>query len=144
MKRLLIVDDEAELAETLALILKSKTLEPVVCTNAIDALSALRGHKFDCIVSDLSMPIMNGVDFLKEIRGMGLDTPFIIYTAFGTDENSLEAAKYGCFDFIEKPGSIGLKESVNRAVNNSCQENTAFSENEINEIIDLLKKEDKE
>ncbi len=144
MKRLLIVDDEAELAETLASILKSKTLEPYVCINAIDALSAIKTQKFDCIVSDLSMPNMNGVEFLKEIRRLGLDTPFIIYTAFGSDENSLEAAKYGCFDFIEKPGSNGLKESVVRAVSNEDQGNMAFSETEINDMLDLLKKEDKE
>jgi two-component system OmpR family response regulator len=117
INRLLIVDDEAELAETLCLILKSKTLEPSFFTNPLDALEAVKVDTFDCIVSDLSMPVMNGVELLKEIRNMGLDTPFIIYTAFGSDENSKEAAKYGCFEVIEKPASSGLKECVERAVN---------------------------
>ena len=144
MKHLLIVDDEVELAEALGSILETSTLRVIVCFSAQDALKKINEKNFDCIVSDLSMPLMTGVEFLKQIRGLGYTTPFIIYTAFGSDENAMEAAKYGCYDFIEKPQSSGLKESVHRALTQANKNKPEDLSNEYEAILELLKNEDKE
>lgn len=116
MNNLLIVDDEIVLAQLIATVVESSTLRVTVCESALQGLEKLQDSNFDCIISDISMPEMDGVEFLKEIRHRGIKVPFIIYTGFGSDELFVEAAKYGCFDFIEKPKIKGLHEAISRAL----------------------------
>jgi len=139
MNKLLIVDDEEFLAEGLASILQTSTLKVTVCNSALDALEKLQAETFDCIVSDISMPVMNGVEFLKNVRELGIEVPFIIYTGFGTDELALEASKYGCFEFIEKPLKAGLLEAIHQAINHNVQMRDENHKEE-EELDDLLEK----
>lgn len=139
MNKLLIVDDEEALAEGLASILQTSTLKVTVCNNAFDGLEKLKAETFDCIVSDISMPVMNGVEFLKNVRELGIDIPFIIYTGFGSDELALEASKYGCFEFIEKPLMTGLLEAIHRAINQNVKMKDENHKDELfDELDDLL------
>ena len=115
LNHLLIVDDEVILAETLASLLKSSNLNVSVCSSAIQGLELLKEQAFDCVISDFSMPGMNGMDFLKEVKKQNIDSPFIIYTGFKTQELAQEAFENGCFEFIEKPRISGLKDAISRA-----------------------------
>ena len=139
MNNLLIVDDEVELAKLLAGFIQTKALQVTVCHNAIDALERLNDVEFDCIVSDMSMPMMNGVEFLKEVRRRENDVPFIIYTGFGSDELILEAAKFGCFEFIEKPLMTGLQEAIKRAIaQNNKMKDKDQNPDDFDDLEDLL------
>lgn len=145
VSKLLIVDDEEALARGLASVLQNSTLDVTVCTNAVDGLDKLKTEKFDCIVSDISMPVMNGVEFLKNVRDRGIEIPFIIYTGFGTDELALEASRYGCFEFIEKPLMTGLLEAIKRAIKQNAQMKDVRHEDklfdEVEELLEELKGE---
>ncbi|HZE99844.1 MAG TPA: response regulator [Planctomycetota bacterium] len=101
--RLLIVDDEERLMKALCETLKDHGYETVGFTSAQSALEALRDRKFDLLLSDLMMPEMDGVHFLKE--GMKMDPSMvgIIMTGAGTVASAVEAMKAGALDYILKP-----------------------------------------
>src|SRR5687768_7213499 len=102
-KNLLIIDDEELLLENLKILLKKNASNIFLANNATDGLKILNSENIHCVVCDISMPGMTGVELIKKIRTEGNDVPFIFYTAFGNHELMREAAKYGAFDFLTKP-----------------------------------------
>ncbi len=119
MYRVLVVDDDEQMRMALCATLKHIGFESISAKNAQDALKILSKDSFDAIISDLKMPKIDGMEFLKKVRKI-TDTPFIMITAFGTIENAVEAMKLGAFDFILKPFSADvLKKVVNLAISHS-------------------------
>lgn len=107
-KTLLIVDDEVDLREILADIF-SECVDTVL--TAKDGREALEIVKFDAggsriidaVLSDINMPNMTGLEFLKELVKGKIDMPVVILTGFGDREKILEAMRYGAFDCQDKP-----------------------------------------
>jgi two-component system response regulator HydG len=62
-----------------------------------------RGGVFDVILSDMRMPGISGLDILRQLRDLRIDSAFIIMTGFGTVETAVEAMKLGAVDFVQKP-----------------------------------------
>jgi DNA-binding NtrC family response regulator len=113
MKTLLIVDDEPKILEKIVTILSSQFDNITTAINGRDALEKLSEIKnIGCVVSDINMPVMNGIDFVKEVRNMKLEVPFIFFTSHGDDNLIMEAVKFGVFDFVEKPHFGNLIGSV--------------------------------
>lgn len=106
MKQVLIVDDEADMALAIKESLKRCGFAPSVCYNAREALSGINLTNFSLIITDMKMPHMNGIEFLKEIRKRGIFTPVIVITGYGTVENAVDAMKLGATDYIMKPFSF--------------------------------------
>lgn len=113
---LLIVDDEPLLLKRLKLNLEEFADEVFVANNGLEALEILAKQKVHCVICDINMPKMNGVEVIKHIRSDKNDVPFIFYTGHGNRELMLEAAKYGAFDFLNKPDLDGLEEVVSRGL----------------------------
>jgi two-component system, chemotaxis family, chemotaxis protein CheY len=67
------------------------------------ALELVRSHNPDLVLSDWNMPEMNGIDFLKALRGSGDTTPFCFVTSEGSDEMREQAAAAGALGLIAKP-----------------------------------------
>jgi FixJ family two-component response regulator len=104
-KTLLIVDDELEILETLVDSLDTLGAKIYTARNGQEALEIVKSKKIMVILSDVNMPTMKGTDFLKQVRALGLLTPFVILTAYGDKKMALEALRLGAFDFIDKPWS---------------------------------------
>ena len=66
------------------------------------ALELLGNHKFDAIISDYAMPGMNGIEFMKRVKAMGDDTPFIIFTGKGRQDVVIDALNFGADLYLEK------------------------------------------
>lgn len=81
-KKILICDDEPELRALLVEIASTVGLDPIEAENGQEALNLTQKHHFELIMSDVRMPKMNGLDFLKEFRISNLSTPFFVLTAF--------------------------------------------------------------
>ena len=114
---MLIIDDEVEILETLAVFLEDVALTITAVDNGHKALEVLKHQKIDCIVCDIRMPEMDGLQVIKAVRDLGLETPFIFFTAYGSEEIIMEAVKFGAFDFISKPKFEALTEIVANGLN---------------------------
>ncbi len=110
--RILIVEDEADLAESLKQLLIDDIGHIDTAYNGQEALLLLESNTYDLIVSDILMPIMSGHDLIRNIRIKGLHTPVIFMTGNGTKDLVQSAIKLGAVDFIDKPVTISLLKDV--------------------------------
>ena len=83
LKRILAVDDEPHMRRLLEISLRQAGYEPVVAENGREALNILRDENVDLVVSDLHMPVMDGLKLLEAMRKDNIETPVIIVTAQG-------------------------------------------------------------
>jgi two-component system nitrogen regulation response regulator NtrX len=120
---LLIVDDEPILLKNLRANLEEYADEIFVANNGLEALEIIAKEDIHCIICDINMPKMNGVEVIKRIREQNNDVPFIFYTGHGNKELMFEAIKYGAFDFLNKPYFDGLEEVVSRGMKNGFSRN---------------------
>jgi DNA-binding NtrC family response regulator len=102
-ERILVVDDEPNMLRLLKTILSDQTGYDVVTTNNPLEVSKLLQDRFDLVVSDLKMPLVDGIDLIDIIKKIDSSIPIIIITAYGTLETAEEAVQKGAYDFITKP-----------------------------------------
>jgi PAS domain S-box-containing protein len=101
----LFVDDEPVLRDVSKRFLeREKDLIVDTCASAKEALSILRNKKYNVIVSDYEMPVVDGILFLKQLRGEGNTTPFIIFSGKGREEVVIEALNNGADFYLQKGG----------------------------------------
>ena len=113
---LLLIDDEAVLIECLRTVLEDHADHIYTASNGEEGYKTYKENPIHCIVCDIDMPVMNGVDLIKKLRAEDCEIPFIFYAGHGTRELMLDAAKYGAFDFLDKTHLTGLDEVVKRAL----------------------------
>ncbi|MEI7649620.1 MAG: response regulator, partial [Methanomicrobiales archaeon] len=103
--RVLYVDDEPTLLEIGKIYLeRDGTFYVDTLTSAGEALTRLNTERYDAIVSDYQMPEMDGITFLKRLKGSGNTTPFIIFTGRGREEVVIEALNSGADFYLQKGG----------------------------------------
>jgi two-component system sensor histidine kinase/response regulator len=118
-ERILIVDDEADIAAILKLHLEDSGYSTAWAGNGQVALQMLKEGGFSLALMDIKMPGMNGVEVLNRIREAGLDVAVIMMTAHGSEELVVECMTSGAVDYISKPFSLDdTLQRVNRAVAN--------------------------
>lgn len=101
--RLLILDDEASTLATLSRAFRLAGHEATVCDNPNRALELARTENFDLIFSDVVMPSKGGLDFLEELRSVGVTTAVVMMSGQAQIEMAVRATKLGALDFLEKP-----------------------------------------
>jgi two-component system, NtrC family, response regulator AtoC len=103
---ILIVEDEAKMRRLLELQLAEEGFISVAVADAETALKLFNKDGFDLVVTDLKLPGMSGLEFLKAVKRANADKPVIIMTAHGTVESAVEAMKQGASDYVLKPFSL--------------------------------------
>ncbi|GLQ56631.1 response regulator FixJ [Devosia nitrariae] len=112
-----IVDDEEPVRNSLAFLLTSAGFAVRTHASATDFLAVAAKITNGCLVTDLRMPDIDGVELLRRLREMGAMLPAIVVTGHGDVQRAVEAMKNGALDFIEKPFSDeALIQSIERAV----------------------------
>lgn len=106
--KVLLVDDEVALTNTLAQRLQMRNLKVGTAYDGAEALAKLDSEKPDVVVLDLRMPGMHGMDVLREIKKACPEVQVIVLTGHGTDKDEEEAQKLGGFDFLKKPADIEM------------------------------------
>jgi DNA-binding NtrC family response regulator len=102
--KILVVDDEPNMLRLLKTILMDKTGYEVVTTNnPLEVAKLLQEDRFDLVVTDLKMPLVDGMDLIDIIKKIDAGLPIVIITAYGTIETAEEAIQKGAYDFITKP-----------------------------------------
>ncbi len=107
MSKILVVDDDPEMAAVLAESLARHGHETVTRTSGREGLSLLEGEDVDVVVTDLRMKEMTGVELCGRIRANRPDIPVVVITAFGSMEAAIEAIRAGAYDFLTKPFDPG-------------------------------------
>ena len=117
--RVLLVDDEKEYIETLAMRLETRGLRVDVAESGETALEKFREKSFDAVVLDLAMPGMDGIETLKRLRELNPDSQVLLLTGRATVKKATEAMRLGALDLLEKPVDIEvLVEKIEEAVVN--------------------------
>ncbi|MFP5520696.1 MAG: response regulator [Bdellovibrionia bacterium] len=101
--RLLIIDDEDELREVLAIILEDYVAEIKTARNGEEAIEILKQERFNAVLSDEKMPKKTGLEVLKWMKASNINTPFIIHTGYGQKETIEQAQALQVFGFLDKP-----------------------------------------
>ena len=99
----LIVDDEAEIRESLQTLLELEGFEVDTAASGEEGLSQMADRPFDLVLLDLTLPGRNGMEVLSEIRSHDPHLPVIMITAYGTVENAVRAMQSGAANFVQKP-----------------------------------------
>src|ERR1700682_3085978 len=103
---ILIVDDERGIRETLSAVLRDEGFTAdAVCTGE-ESLKAIALRAYGCVLLDVWLPGMNGLETLSQMRASNCDAAVVIISGHGNVETAVRATKLGAFDFIEKPLSI--------------------------------------
>src|SRR4051812_2599604 len=98
-----VIDDDDAMRESLAFLFKSAKVEVANYESADAFLVKLQGIKSGCVVTDVRMPGMNGLDLLKRLRELNNAMPVIVITGHGDVPLAVEAMKNGASEFLEKP-----------------------------------------
>jgi len=98
-----VIDDDPAMRDSLDFLLESAGLKARLFESAVSFLAALPGLGPGCIVSDVRMPDLDGLELLKRLRATNKSLPIIIMTGHGDIPLAVEAMKLGARDFIEKP-----------------------------------------
>jgi len=106
MAKILIIDDERAIRNTLREILEYEDYEVEDVDNGIDGLSMISANNYDLVLCDIKMNRMDGMEVLTEGLAIKPDLPFIMISGHGTVETAIEASKKGAFDFISKPPDL--------------------------------------
>ena len=116
-----LIDDDAAVLDSLRLYFSRQEIDTAVFSEAGVFLGAVReGARFDCVVSDVRMPGLDGLDLVRRLKADNISAPIILITGHGDIDMAVAAIKIGAFDFIEKPfDEARLLTSIRNAVDQS-------------------------
>jgi two-component system, LuxR family, response regulator FixJ len=98
-----VIDDDPAMRDSLNFLLGSAGFAVTLFESAISFLDALPALDFGCVVSDIRMPGIDGIELLKQLKESGKTLPVVIMTGHGEIPLAVEAMKLGAIDFLEKP-----------------------------------------
>jgi two-component system, LuxR family, response regulator FixJ len=98
-----IIDDDQALRDSLAFLLRSARLEVRSFDSAKTFLDTLPNASVGCVITDIRMPDMSGIDLLRRLKELKVGVPVIVITGHGDIALAVEAMKIGATDFFEKP-----------------------------------------
>ncbi len=103
MAKILVIDDEKPIRDTLKEILEYEDHKVETATDGYEGLEKANGTHYDIVLCDIKMPNMDGIEVLEKLMEKNPDVPVIMISGHGSIETAVEALKKGAYDFIEKP-----------------------------------------
>ncbi len=117
MAKILVVDDDQGMREFMEIMLTQEGYDVACADNPVKAISLCRKNAYDLVITDLKMPRIDGIEFLKTIKDQRPETVVILITAYASGETAVNAMKEGAYDYVEKGGNIEeLKQIVRQAL----------------------------
>jgi two-component system, LuxR family, response regulator FixJ len=131
-----IIDDNADVRDSLCSLLEVKGYAVQGHSSAEEFLRQFSASDALCIIVDLRMPGMSGLELQSNLVNQAIDVPFIMITGYGDVPTAVQALKSGASDFIEKPIDTGL---LLRAVQNAAEKRRIFKERQENSLSASLR-----
>lgn len=116
---LLLIDDEAELSQSMKELFEDEAKHIYIANNGEEALSILEKNNIHCVVSDIKMPVMDGLKFMRIARERGHEQPIIFFTGHGTEQLKKEVRELGAADLLMKPNFLMLELSIRKHMINA-------------------------
>ncbi len=108
----LVVDDHAAARTSVADVLRRCGYSVDECSSGAEALAAVDRADYDCIITDLKMPGMSGLDFIRQLERRRVRARIIMVTAYASVSSAVAAMRMGAFDYIEKPFDLEQLEKL--------------------------------
>ncbi len=124
--RILIVDDEESMRDFLSIMLHREGYQVDTAIDGAQAVSHLRDHGYDLVISDIKMPRMTGLELLAHIKERTPETVVLMVTAFSSTDEAVEAMRQGAYDYITKPFK---NEEIRLIVKNALERRELRQEN---------------
>jgi DNA-binding NtrC family response regulator len=125
-RRLIIVEDEETLCESLKRVLSREGYAVDTASNSEAALQMLDRGSYDLIITDIILPGMNGIELLRTVREKNPEQIVVVMTAYASLETAVEALRAGAYDYIVKPV---MHEEIKQIVRNAIRQKTLQREN---------------
>jgi len=125
MAKILVVDDDQGMREFMEIMLMKEGHDVVSSDDPVKALEICLKKNFDLVITDLKMPKISGIEFLKTIKDHKPDTTVILITAYASGETAINAMKEGAYDYVEKGNSI---EELKKVVRSALQKKGLIAE----------------
>ena len=103
MIHVIVVDDTKNIRLLLTQCLEFEGYTVTTAGNGTEALEILSRQSFDLIFLDVRMPELSGTEVLRQMRKMGIHSPVVMITAFGTVKNAVECTQLGAVAYLQKP-----------------------------------------
>ena len=103
---ILVIDDEKAIRRTLTEILSFEGFSVDEAADGAEGLKKIKERDYDCVLCDIKMPKMDGIEVLDQTRLLKPDVPFIVISGHGNIETAVDAVKKGAFDYIAKPPDL--------------------------------------
>ena len=126
MAKILVVDDDQGMREFMEIMLVQEGYDVTSIGEPVKAIDLCRKNAFDLIITDLKMPKISGIDFLKVIKDQRPDAIVILITGYASGETAIKAMKEGAYDYVEKGGSI---EELKKVVRSALQKKGLIKNN---------------
>lgn len=116
-EKILVVDDESTICDSVKKILSRKGFEVENTLNATDAMERMKKEKFDILITDLMMPEVGGMELIELVKKYYPEIDVLVITGYATVETAVKATKLGALDYIQKPFTpTELTDRVNKAI----------------------------
>lgn len=102
----LVIDDEQSIRKSLREILSFEGIQVEEAADGMEGIKKIESQNFDCILCDIKMPKMDGLEVLEKAKQIKPDIPFIVISGHGTIETAVDAVKKGAYDYISKPPDL--------------------------------------
>ena len=140
MQKILIIDDTKNIRLMLTKCLELEGYHVTTASDGKEAIELFRKEKFDLAFLDIKLPEVRGTEVLRRIRDMGVITPVIIITAYGTVKNAIDCTNMGAIAYLQKPFTAEKVRSVLKELNfMSSSDNSLLNiDKYISQIEDLM------
>ncbi len=138
-EKIVVVDDERRMCESLSALLEGEGYQVESFQNSLEAAESIKQNKVDLVITDIKMPGQNGLELLKTVKSVDSDIPVILLTGYASLDTAMEAISYGAYDYLMKPVEFTqLDLAVKRALDKRRSDLARFSLLEELKISNLI------
>ncbi len=145
-KKLLVIDDEQIVLDSIQKILSNESYILKVTTKSREGLEFALSEKFDLVLTDIKMPEIGGMRILRDIKRAKPETPVVILTGYATVQSAVGAMKLGASDYLEKPFLPEallktIKNVINKAASQEKEPQELINHDEVLRVLDKADKD---